>query len=34
MSKLPKIGDEEIESSYGYVYAVSGPGKLVHVVQI
>lgn len=24
-SKLPKLGDEEKESRYGYVYAVSGP---------
>lgn len=27
MSKLPKIGDEEREGQYGYVHAVSGPGK-------
>ena len=26
-AKLPKIEDEEKESRYGYVYAVSGPGK-------
>lgn len=25
-AKLPKLDDEEIESKYGYVYAVSGPG--------
>lgn len=28
MSKLPKVGDVETESSYGYVHAVSGPGKI------
>lgn len=28
MSKLVKIGDEEREGQYGYVHAVSGPGKL------
>lgn len=27
-AKLPKIQDEEKESKYGYVYAVSGPGML------
>lgn len=27
MSRLPKVGDEEKESKYGYVFAVSGPGK-------
>lgn len=27
MSNLKKIGDEERESKFGYVYAVSGPGK-------
>lgn len=27
MSKIPKFGDEE-ESQYGYVHAVSGPGKI------
>lgn len=27
-ARLPKIQDEEKESKYGYVYAVSGPGKL------
>ena len=26
--KLPKIQDEERESKYGYVYAVSGPGTV------
>lgn len=26
-AKLPKIQDEERESKYGYVYAVSGPGQ-------
>ena len=25
-AKLPKIQDEEKESKYGYVHAVSGPG--------
>lgn len=29
MSKLPKFGDEEQESQYGYVHAVSGPGKTI-----
>lgn len=28
MSRLPKVGDEEREKNYGYVFAVSGPGKL------
>lgn len=28
MSKIPKFGDEEQESQYGYVHAVSGPGKI------
>lgn len=28
MSNLKKIKDEERESKYGYVFAVSGPGKL------
>lgn len=27
-AKLPKLEDEEMESKYGYVYAVSGPGML------
>lgn len=27
MSNLRKIRDEERESKFGYVYAVSGPGK-------
>lgn len=27
MSKLPKIQDEEREEKFGYVFAVSGPGK-------
>lgn len=27
-AKLPKIQDEEVESKYGYVYAVSGPGTI------
>ena len=26
-SKLPKIGDQDKESVFGYVYGVSGPGK-------
>jgi hypothetical protein len=25
---LPKIQDEDRESKYGYVFAVSGPGEL------
>ena len=25
---LPKVKDEEKESSYGYVHGVSGPGKI------
>ena len=25
-SKLPKIKDQDVESKFGYVYAVSGPG--------
>ena len=31
-AKLPKLEDEEKESNYGYVYAVSGPGvfKFIH----
>lgn len=29
MSRLPKVGDVENESSYGYVFGVSGPGELV-----
>lgn len=28
MSTLKKIQDENRESKFGYVYAVSGPGKL------
>jgi hypothetical protein len=28
MSTLRKIADEEKESKFGYVFAVSGPGKL------
>lgn len=28
MSKIPNFGDEEKESQYGYVHAVSGPGKI------
>ena len=28
MSNLRKIADEERESKFGYVFAVSGPGKL------
>lgn len=27
MSNLKRIKDEEKESKFGYVYAVSGPGK-------
>ena len=26
-NKLPKIKDQEKESKFGYVFAVSGPGK-------
>lgn len=26
-NKLPKIKDQERESKFGYVFAVSGPGK-------
>ena len=26
-NKLPKIKDQEKESQFGYVFAVSGPGK-------
>lgn len=32
MSNLKKIADEDRESKFGYVYAVSGPGKL-HTVH-
>ena len=28
-AKLPKLQDEERESKYGYVYAVSGPGTFL-----
>lgn len=31
---LPKIRDEDKESKYGYVYAVSGPGMVVADVII
>jgi len=27
MSNLPRVRDVEKESTYGYVHAVSGPGK-------
>lgn len=27
MSKLPKVRDQDKEEEYGYVHAVSGPGK-------
>ena len=27
-NKLPKIKDQEKESQFGYVFAVSGPGRL------
>lgn len=33
-SKLPKLGDEERESKYGYVYAVSGPGTKTTVIYL
>lgn len=29
MSNLKKISDEDRESKFGYVYAVSGPGKCI-----
>ena len=32
--KLPKLQDEERESTYGYVYAVSGPGTIfIYIIQ-
>lgn len=34
MSNLKKIGDEERESKFGYVYAVSGPGKWKFIILI
>lgn len=34
MSNLRKIRDEEKESKYGYVYAVSGPGKLLFLKKL
>lgn len=33
MSNLPKIRDEEKESKYGYVYAVSGPGEFISSIS-
>lgn len=35
-AKLQKIEDEDRESKFGYVYAVSGPGKFnfFHVIAI
>ena len=30
---LPKVADVEEESQYGYVFGVSGPGKLNHKVS-
>lgn len=30
---LPKIQDEDRESKYGYVFAVSGPGELLYHSQ-
>lgn len=30
---LPKIKDEEKESTFGYVHAVSGPGKILKLVK-
>ena len=30
--RLPKIGDAERESMFGYVYAVSGPGEALYFV--
>ena len=32
--RLPKIGDAERESMFGYVYAVSGPGKDVYLIAL
>lgn len=29
MTSLPKMGDEERESKFGYVFAVSGPGEFL-----
>lgn len=31
---LPKIRNEEKESKFGYVYAVSGPGKKLNIFNI
>ena len=30
---LPKVQDAEKESLYGFVFAVSGPGELVHSLE-
>ena len=30
-SKLPRVRDADKESQYGYVHAVSGPGKFLGV---
>mgnify|MGYP001794089360 CR=1 FL=1 len=32
--KLPKIKDQEREGIFGYVFAVSGPGKLSDITDI
>ena len=32
MATLPKVADEEKESRYGYVFGVSGPGKLASII--
>lgn len=34
MSSLKKIQDEDRESKFGYVYAVSGPGKHLNSIMI
>ena len=32
-AKMPKIRDEERESKFGYVFAVSGPGNFSSIVE-
>lgn len=34
MSNLKKIADEDRESKFGYVYAVSGPGKSSYAYRV
>lgn len=34
MSNLKSMKDEDREGKYGYVYAVSGPGKDLHGILI